>query len=175
MVGEIVKEPLRVPEIAELTRKKKCLTEGCDGYLDKRIGAYGPFYACPVCKHAFRERGGEPVKTKTGGDVMEAPCPLGCGKKARRFEGKYGPFWKCFCSPRVVFRDIDGKPAIPEERPRAKCPVKKCKGMAEQRRKKDGTLFWKCAVCQNFFDDKDGKPAIRENRESRAAKDAPGM
>jgi hypothetical protein len=101
--------------------------------------------------------------------VIEADCPLGCGKKARRFEGKYGFFWKCFCSPDVKFKDIDGKPVVPEERPpliSAKCPVKKCKGMAVRyNAKSDGRPFWKCDTCKNFFDDRDGKPAFRENRE----------
>jgi DNA topoisomerase-3 len=31
MVGEIVKAPLPIPEISELPRRKKCLTEGCNG------------------------------------------------------------------------------------------------------------------------------------------------
>jgi hypothetical protein len=100
-------------------------------------------------------------------EVVESDCPLGCGKKARRFEGKYGPFWKCFCSPNVKFKDVDGKPAVPEERApsvSAKCPVKKCKGTAVQyKAKSDGRLFWKCETCKNFFDDVDGKPVVRES------------
>jgi DNA topoisomerase-3 len=113
MVGEIVREPLCIPEIPELPRKKKCLAEGCDGYLNRKIGAYGPFYACPVCKHVFREHDGEPVAGRPLGEVTETDCPLSCGKKARRFEGKYGPFWKCGCSPGVFFRDVNGKPVAP--------------------------------------------------------------
>jgi rubredoxin len=171
MVGEIVKEPLdlaKIQGISGLPKRKKCLTEGCGGYLIRKSGTYGPFFFCPTCKHIFRERDGEPAPAKAPGEVIEVDCPLGCGKKARRFEGKYGPFWKCFCSPNVIFKDVDGKPVVPEERPPVvsiKCPVKRCKGMAEQIRKKDGGLFWKCRTCQNTFDDKDGKPVLRENRE----------
>jgi DNA topoisomerase-3 len=118
MVGDIVREPLRIPEIPELPRKKKCLAEGCGGYLNRKIGTYGPFYACPVCKHVFRERDGEPIVGRPV-EIVEADCPLNCGKKARRFEGKYGPFWKCGCSPDVFFKEIDGKPGVPEKHKRA--------------------------------------------------------
>jgi DNA topoisomerase-3 len=174
MVGEIVKEPLdltKIQGISGLPKKKRCVTEGCDGYLSQKIGSYGPFFFCPSCKHVFRERDGEPVQRKAPeeGEVIEADCPLGCGKKARRFEGKYGPFWKCFCSPNVRFKDVDSKPVVPEERPSlisAKCPVTKCKGTAVRyNAKADGRLFWKCETCQNFFDDADGKPVIRERVE----------
>jgi hypothetical protein len=100
--------------------------------------------------------------------VIEADCPLGCGKKARRFEGKYGLFWKCFCSPNVKFKDVDGKPVVPEERTptvSAKCPVKQCKGTAVRyTAKSDDRPFWKCETCKNFFDDADGKPVVRERR-----------
>jgi rubredoxin len=167
MVGEIVKAPLAIPEIPGLARRKKCLTEGCGGYLLRRTGTYGPFYFCLTCKHVFPERDGEPAPMKPIGEVIEADCPLGCGKKARRFEGKYGPFWKCFCSPNAKFKDVDGKLVLSEERPPAvsvQCPVKRCKGMAEQIKKKDGGLFWKCRTCQNTFDDTDGKPVIREKQ-----------
>jgi DNA topoisomerase-3 len=168
MVGDIVREPLCIPEIPELPRKKKCLTEGCGGYLVRKTGAYGPFFFCPACKHVFRERDGEPAPISANTGVIEADCPLGCGKKARRFDGKYGPFWKCFCSPNVKFKDVDGKPAAPEKRAplvSAKCPVKGCKGMAEQHRaKNDGRLFWKCEACGNYFDDADGKPVVREKK-----------
>jgi DNA topoisomerase-3 len=169
MVGEIVKEPLdvtKMQEISGLPRKRHCLTEGCGGYLVRKTGAYGPFFFCPVCKHVYRERDGEPAPTSAGSEVVEADCPLGCGKKARRFEGKYGAFWKCFCSPNVKFKDIEGKPAAPEERVAqvsAKCPVKRCKGTAVRyNAKSDGRLFWKCETCKNFFDDADGKPVFRE-------------
>jgi DNA topoisomerase-3 len=173
MVEEIVREPLalgKIPEISGLTRKKPCLTEGCDGYLVRKIGTYGPFFFCPVCTHIFRERGGEPVlgNGRTLGEFVEADCPLGCGKKARRFEGKYGPFWKCFCSPNVKFKDVDGRPVVPEERVplvSTKCPVKRCKGTAVRyNTKSDGRPFWKCETCKNFFDDADDKPVVRENR-----------
>jgi DNA topoisomerase-3 len=167
MVGEIVREPLNVPEISGLPMKKQCLTEGCDGHLIRKTGAFGPFFACPVCKRVFRDRDGEPATGTPQGEIIEADCPLGCGKKARRFEEKYDHFWKCFCSPGVIFKDIEGKPAVPEERPpavSAKCPVKRCKGTAEQIRKKDGGLFWKCRTCRNTFADRDGEPALRENR-----------
>jgi DNA topoisomerase-3 len=172
MVGEIVREPLQVPEISGVSRKKRCLTEGCGGYLDRKTGAYGPFFSCPACGRIFRERGGEPAApalAAASAEAIEADCPLGCGKKARRFVGKYGPFWRCFCSPDVRFKDADGKPAVPEERRpavSAKCPVKRCKGTAEQIKKKDGGLFWKCRTCRNTFDDKNGNPVLREKRES---------
>jgi hypothetical protein len=106
--------------------------------------------------------------------VIEADCPLGCGRKARRFDGKYGPFWKCFCSPNTKFKDVNGKPAVPEERaPLAsvKCPVKKCKGMAvKYHAKSDGRPFWKCNTCKNFFDDAEGVPVMREKFEKQEKK-----
>jgi Zn-finger protein len=65
----------------------------------------------------------------------------------------------------LIFRDVDGKPALREERPKAKCPVKGCKGTAEQyKAKSDGRLFWKCGTCGNMFDDAGGKPVIREKK-----------
>jgi DNA topoisomerase-3 len=168
MVGEIVKESIDLTAIQDLSgfpKRKKCLTEGCNGYLIRKTGAYGPFFFCPTCKHVFRERDGEPAPASPRSETVEADCPLGCGKKARRFDGKYGPFWKCFCSPNVKFRDVDGKPAVPEERAQLamKCPVKRCKGTAVRYvAKADGRPFWKCETCKNFFDDADGTPVIRE-------------
>jgi hypothetical protein len=80
-------------------------------------------------------------------------------------KGQYGFFWKCDCSPDLTFKDVDGKPVVREERPKAKCPVKKCKGTAEQyKAKSDGRLFWKCGTCGNLFDDADGKPVVREKK-----------
>jgi hypothetical protein len=79
--------------------------------------------------------------------------------------GPYGFFWKCGCSP-AIFKDVDGKPMVREERPKAQCPVKECKGTAERyRAKSDGRLFWKCGTCGNIFDDAEGKPLIREKKE----------
>ena len=127
MVSEIVREPLSVPEISELPRKKKRQSES----------------------------------------LIEADCPLECGKKARQYEGKYGVFWKCTCSPDVIFKDVDGVPALKEERPKAPCPVKACKGMAERMQKKDGSFFWRCQVCKNFFDNENDLPFIREKQASR--------
>ena len=102
-------------------------------------------------------------KKKLEEEVVEAPCPLNCGRKARRFIGKYGPFWKCDCSPEATFKDVDGVPTIRETRTEENCPVKGCKGFAMRLlSKKDNRPFWKCAKCGNFFDDADGKPEIRE-------------
>jgi hypothetical protein len=104
-------------------------------------------------------------RKECGGEVVEAPCPLGCGKNARRYEGKYGPFWKCACSPDVTFKDAGGTPALKERRAEAACPIKDCKGKAIRLvSKKDSRPFWKCAKCGNFFDDTDGKPAMREKK-----------
>ncbi|GHS90710.1 hypothetical protein AGMMS49957_17280 [Synergistales bacterium] len=96
-------------------------------------------------------------------NVIETPCPLHCGNNARRYEGKYGHYWRCVCSPNITFKDIDGKPVVKEQRVEAKCPTKGCKGKTTRfASKKDGRLFWKCAVCGNFFDDIGGKPIMRE-------------
>jgi DNA topoisomerase-3 len=104
-------------------------------------------------------------RKECGGEVVETPCPLGCGKNARRYVGKYGPFWKCACSPDVTFRDVEGVPAVREALVEAPCPAKGCKGRAVRLvSKKDSRPFWKCAKCGNFFDDTDGKPAMREKR-----------
>jgi DNA topoisomerase-3 len=100
-----------------------------------------------------------------GGEVVEAPCPLGCGADARRFSGKYGFYWKCLCSPDVIFKDVDGIPVVKESRAEAPCPVKGCSGKAVRLiSKKDGRSFWKCPKCEKFFDDNDGKPSIREKK-----------
>jgi hypothetical protein len=102
------------------------------------------------------------------GEIIEAPCPLNCGGNARRFSGKYGFYWKCFCSPDVVFKDEGGVPAVKESRVEAACPVKGCSGKAVRlASKKDGRLFWKCPKCGGFYDDADGKPAIREKKEKK--------
>jgi transposase-like protein len=178
MVGDIVKAPFIVPEISGLARRKKCLTEGCNGYLrhiTKAKGTSGSrsFFACSVCGRTFSDLNGEPVakRQSEGDERVEADCPCGCGKKARRLKGQYGFFWKCDCSPDQTFRDIDGKPALREERPKAKCPVKGCKGVAAQfKTKNDGRLFWKCSTCGNTFDDSDGKPVIREKKGRSEAK-----
>jgi hypothetical protein len=99
------------------------------------------------------------------GEIVEVPCPMGCGAKARRFSGKYGFYWKCLCSPDVVFKDVDGVPTMKESRAEAPCPVKGCSGKAVRLlSKKDGRAFWKCPKCEKFFDDNDGKPAIREKK-----------
>jgi hypothetical protein len=97
------------------------------------------------------------------GEIVEAPCPLGCGANARRFSGKYGFYWKCHCSADVVFKDVDGVPVVKESRVEAPCPAKRCSGKAVRLvSKKDGRPFWKCSKCGKFFDDADGKPVIRE-------------
>jgi DNA topoisomerase-3 len=97
------------------------------------------------------------------GEAVEAPCPLGCGKQARRYEGKFGPFWKCSCSPDATFKDVDGVPVVKEARAGAECPVKGCKGKALYFvSKKDNRPFWKCPKCGNYFDDDGGTPAVRE-------------
>jgi DNA topoisomerase-3 len=102
------------------------------------------------------------------GEIIEAPCPMGCGANARRFSGKYGFYWKCNCSPDVVFKDVDGVPVIKEARVEAPCPVKDCSGKAVRlANKKDGRLFWLCHKCGSFFDDSDDKPVIREKKRKK--------
>jgi DNA topoisomerase-3 len=170
MVEEIVKAPLTVPEMSGLPRKKKCLTEGCGGYLRHISKEKNSFFACPVCGRTFKDQDGEPVeKRQKGGELtesVEADCPLRCGRKARRLCGAYGFFWKCDCSPGVTFKDADGRPAVREERLKAKCPVKGCGGTAEQYKvRSDGRLFWKCGTCGSAFDDAEGKPVSREKGE----------
>jgi DNA topoisomerase-3 len=96
-------------------------------------------------------------------EVVESPCPLGCGKGARRYEGKFGFFWKCACSPDVTFRDVDGAPAAREARAEANCPARGCGGRAVRyTNKNDGRPFWKCRKCGGFFDGADGRPKTRE-------------
>ena len=163
MIGEMVQRPLAVPEIEGLKRRSRCLTEGCSGYLRRIKGKNGLFLACPVCKATFSQGSdGNPVPKKApSGEVVEADCPLGCGRKARQFNGPYGKFWKCFCSQETTFKDVDGRPVVREDRPKAPCPVRGCKGKAEKLQGKNGP-FWKCLTCRNFFDDVDGKPVIRK-------------
>ena len=107
-------------------------------------------------------------KKEPDGEIIEAPCPLGCGANARRFSGKYGFYWKCLCSPDVFFKDADGVPAIKEARVETPCPAGGCSGKTVRLlSKKDGRPFWKCPKCGKFFDDADGKPAIREKKEKK--------
>jgi DNA topoisomerase-3 len=172
MVGEIVKAPVSVPEIPGAARMKKCLTENCGGYLRHISKDKDSFFACPVCGRTFKDRDGEPVAKRQaeGGKMLRADCPLGCGRQARRLSGPYGFFWKCDCEPDKTFNDVDGKPAVKEERPKAKCPVKECRGTVERYRSKNSKrLFWKCGVCRDTFDDSGGKPVnpLRRRRELR--------
>ena len=167
MVEGIVESPLLVPEISGVPRKKKCLTEGCGGYLRHVPKGKDSFFACSTCGSTFKDCGGEPLeRRKRDGETtekVEADCPLGCDGKARRWEGPFGFFWKCRCAPNVTFKDVDGRPVVREERPKEKCPVKDCKGTAVQYSTKDGSrLFWKCGVCQKTFNDVGAKPVIRE-------------
>jgi transposase-like protein len=130
------------------------------------------FFACSACNTTFRDVNGEPAEKKKvdPSEKIEADCPLGCGKQARRYEGPYGAYWRCSCVPKLVFKDVNGKPVVKEERPQEKCPVKGCKGTAQQFTTKDGgRLFWKCGTCQNMFNDVDGKPAIREKIRKESA------
>ena len=104
-------------------------------------------------------------KKESSGEVIEALCPLNCDGKARRFTGKYGFFWKCYCSPDVTFKDVGGVPIVSEARIEVSCPMKGCKGVAVRLvSKKDNRPFWKCAKCGNFFNDADGKPEVREKK-----------
>jgi DNA topoisomerase-3 len=163
MLSERLEIPSDINGMPGVTRKHKCLTDGCDGYL-RHIAPpkKSPFFSCPVCRKTFNDIGGAPVPRKEWtGEIVDAPCPLNCGKNARRFEGKYGYYWKCLCSPDVTFKDSGGVPAVREERTETKCPVSGCKGKAIRlTSKKDGRAFWKCGVCGNFFDDADGEPGL---------------
>jgi hypothetical protein len=152
-----------------MTRRKKCLIEGCNGYLKHIKDTKTPFFSCFVCHATFNEVDGEPVPKKEKLPALaEAPCPMKCGGKAQKYEGKYGYFWKCSCSPGVIFRDADGAPAAKEARIDTACPVNGCKGRAVRfERKSYCRPFWKCAVCGNFFDDADGVPILREKKAKR--------
>jgi DNA topoisomerase-3 len=172
MVRGIISNRLAVPadvSIPGIVKQPKCLTNGCEGFL-RHISKPGKsaFFSCPVCHTTFNDVDGSPVqKKKTSGEIAEAPCPLGCGGSARRFEGRYGPFWKCRCSPDVIFKDSNGWPAAPEQRMEAGCPVPGCGGKAVRfTRKKDGGHFWKCAKCGNFFNDIDGVPIAAKGSEA---------
>jgi len=173
MISEIVKSPLAVPEISGLMRKKKCLTENCTGYLRHIKTGKSLFFACSICGNTFNDRDGEPIKRKQSqsGEKVEADCPMDCGRKARRLEGKFGYFWKCECSPDVILKDNGGRPTVPETRLTEKCPVNDCKGIAQQLKTKDGSrMFWKCPDCRNMFSDVDGKPVITKKYEKTGGK-----
>jgi DNA topoisomerase-3 len=170
MVRNIVSGSLDVPDgISGMARRKKCPVDGCSGYLRHIKDAKTSFFACPVCHATFGDSGGEPVPRKEKLPALAvAPCPLNCGGKAQKYEGKYGYFWKCQCSPGVTFKDADGVPVVREARVDAACPVKGCKGKAVRcKRKSDGQPFWKCAACGGFFDDVDRAPVLREKKEKR--------
>jgi transposase-like protein len=173
MVRDIISDKLRIPadipSIPDMERLYKCLTPDCEGFL-RRIAKPGKsaFFSCPVCHSTFNDENGAPaLKKERAGETIETPCPMGCGKNARRYEGKYGFFWKCVCSPAVTFKDVDSVPAIRETRAEAPCPAKGCKGKVIRLvSKKDGRPFWKCGTCGNFFDDADGKPVMRKEKDT---------
>jgi uncharacterized protein YbaR (Trm112 family) len=170
MVREIVSGSLNVPvAIPGMERRKKCLNDCCNGYLRHIKDAKTSFFACPVCHGTFSDTSGEPMPKKEKLPVLaEAPCPMNCGGKAQKYEGKYGYFWKCSCSPGVIFKDADGVPAVKDIRTEAACPVKRCKGKAVRfERKSDNHPFWKCPSCGNFFDDVDGVPMLHEKKEKQ--------
>ena len=177
MVRGIISDRLNIPEdvpiISGMERLHRCLTQGCEGFL-RRIAKPGKkaFFSCPVCHSTFNDVNGTPVPKKersdSPGKVIEAPCPTNCGRNARRYEGRYGSFWKCACSPDVTFKDAGGAPAVREVQVEAPCPAKGCKGKAARLvSQKDGRPFWKCGVCGNFFDDLDGRPALRKGKSKR--------
>jgi DNA topoisomerase-3 len=174
MVRSIISDRLKIPaevsSIPGMERLHKCLTPDCGGFL-RRIAKQGknPFFSCLVCHTTFNDMNGAPApKKESSGEIIEAPCPLACGKNARRFEGKYGPFWKCECSPDVTFKDVDGVPVTREARIEAACPAKGCSGKVVQLvSKKNGRPFWKCGTCGNFFDEVDGKPTLRREKSKR--------
>jgi DNA topoisomerase-3 len=167
IISDKLKIPAEIPMISGMERLHKCLTPDCEGFL-RHIAKPGKntFFSCPVCHSTFNDVDGVPAPKKEGtGEVVEAPCPMGCGRNARCFSGKYGFFWNCACSPDVTFKDADGVPAVREARTEAPCPAKGCKGKAARLvSKKDGRLFWKCGTCGNFFDDADGKPVVRKEK-----------
>ena len=172
MVREIIAEPLEIPtDIPGMKRLEKCLTADCGGFL-RRIEKKGksPFFACPVCRSTFNDVDGKPAPRKEfSGEIIEAPCPRKCGGNARRFEGAYGAFWKCSCSPELM-KDIDGQPVVKDAQAKADCPVKGCKGKAMfLRSKKDQRPFWVCDTCTNFFDDVEGKPVVRATKPKKKA------
>jgi transposase-like protein len=167
IISDELKIPAEIPSIPGMERLHKCLTPGCEGFLRRIVKPEkNAFFSCPVCHSTFNDENGAPApKKENAGEVIEAPCPMGCGRNARRYEGKYGLFWKCVCSPGVTFKDVEGVPAVREARTEASCPVKGCKGKAMRLvSKKDGRPFWKCETCGNFFDDVDGKPVIRKEK-----------
>ena len=165
-VRSIVSSPLNIVEILGVNKLKNCLNAECNGYLKHFEKEKNRFFVCPVCNTIYNDRNGEPLKRiKTEGEIIEADCPLGCGRKARQFSGQYGKFWRCFCSE-TIFKDVDGHPVVNVkiERPKAKCPFKGCKGKAEQIPRKDGGKFWKCNICGNTFSDDNDKPVVKSQK-----------
>jgi hypothetical protein len=172
MISDELAVPPDISETLGVLRLQKCLTENCGGFL-RRIQKSGKsaFFSCPLCHATFNDENGVPIpRKKQSGETPEAPCPLSCGRNARRYEGRYGYFWKCSCSPDITFKDVDGVPVIREERTQAQCPVAGCKGRAARFTRKGGGFFWKCGVCGNFFDDADGMPVMRERRGGKKRK-----
>ena len=172
MVREIIADKLDIPtDILGMPKLERCLNADCPGFLRHVVkpSKYN-FFACPVCCATFDDVDGKPTpKKESSGELIEATCPRGCGNNARRFSGKYGPFWKCACSPEMM-KDVGGKPVIKEAQVKADCPVKACKGkVVLLRSKKDQRPFWMCETCTNFFDDDDGQPVIRAAKPKKTA------
>jgi DNA topoisomerase-3 len=177
MVSGIVKDSdAAVPELEGVSKSsgrgsqentdKKCLKEGCDGFLRllHRKDGSGVFFSCSECKATYNaDSNGNPVPKSP---LIEGNCPTpGCGGKAQQKNGPYGIYWTCpKCGNK--FNDVDGKPVTKEKKdkgPEVPCPVKKCKGKAVRypSKFKEGSFYWKCHTCGNIFDDVGGAPAIR--------------
>jgi ssDNA-binding Zn-finger/Zn-ribbon topoisomerase 1 len=170
IISDRIAIPPVISEVPGITRQPGCLAEGCAGFL-RRIAMPGKvaFFSCPLCHSTFSDVNGEPAPRREKLPALaEAPCPMNCGGKVQKYEGKYGYFWKCSCSPDVTFIDVDGVPAVREARIDAPCPAKGCKGKAVRfERKSDGRAFWTCGAGENFFENIDGVPVLRENKEKR--------
>ncbi|MFH1461542.1 MAG: type I DNA topoisomerase [bacterium] len=97
----------------------------CGKNLVKKIGRFGPFYACPgypECKYIHQE-------------ALKMPCPQ-CGGKIVKRVSKRGSFWGCSNYPKCKF-------IIPGEIKEEPCP--KCKNpYLSIKKDKDGNVTLYC-------------------------------
>ncbi len=119
--GKIILSEREEPEESEI----KC--PNCGKNLVKKIGRYGPFYACPgypECKYIHQES-------------LKMPCPK-CGSKIVKRVSKRGSFWGCSNYPKC-------KLLIPGDVKEEACP--KCKNpYLSVKKDKDGNTTIYCPI-----------------------------
>ena len=146
LLWDILPPDLRsVPEASRIERDLDMIESG-------KLGAAGFLQAELSRLPALVEK---ILSTEIEDNASVVRCPT-CGGFAHRLKAQDGHyFWRCQtfeCS--AWFPDDDGKLAAVAECPKCGRPQLS----RFESRKKLGTFFWRCAGCEAFFGDADGRP-----------------